>query len=90
VSNLVLLAALCLERDPGEVAAEIGGGGAMTLKRVVAEAVNERLRPVRSLRNTLIQDRTGLREVLAAGTERAKAMAADTLAGVRQLMHTAY
>jgi tryptophanyl-tRNA synthetase len=90
VSNLVLLAALCLERDPGEVATEIGGGGATTLKRVVAEAVNERLRPVRSLRNTLIQDRTGLREALMAGTERAKAMAADTLASVRQLMHTAY
>jgi tryptophanyl-tRNA synthetase len=90
VSNLVLLAALCLERDPREVAAEIGGGGAMTLKRVVAEAVNERLRPVRSLRNTLIQDRTGLREVLMAGTERARTMVADTLASVRQLMHTAY
>ena len=33
VSNLVLLAALCLERDPHEVAEEIGDGGAAALKR---------------------------------------------------------
>ncbi|RST23122.1 tryptophan--tRNA ligase, partial [Streptomyces sp. WAC04770] len=33
VSSLVLLAALCLDRDPHEVAAEIGGGGAAALKR---------------------------------------------------------
>ena len=79
VSNLVLLAALCLEREPRDVAEEIGGGGAAALKRVLAEAVNERLRPVRSLRSTLIQDRTGLREVLMAGNETAKAMAAETL-----------
>ena len=90
VSNLVLLAALCLEREPAEVAEEIGGGGAATLKRVVTEAVNERLRPIRSLRNTLIQDRTALRKVLMAGTETARAMAVDTLESVRRLMHTAY
>ena len=60
VSNLVLLAALCLERDPREVADEIGGGGAAGLKRVLVEAVNERLRPVRSLRSALIQDRAYL------------------------------
>ena len=90
VSNLVLLAALCLERQPSEVAEEIGDGGATTLKNVVAEAVNERLRPIRRSRTALIQDRIGLREVLMAGTERARAMAADTLKSVRQLMHTAY
>ena len=90
VSNLVLLAALCLEREPRDVAEEIGGGGAAALKRVLAEAVNERLRPVRSLRSTLIQDRTGLREVLMAGTETAKAMADETLKNIRRLMHTVY
>ena len=90
VSNLVLLTALCLEREPREVAEEIGGGGAAVLKRVLAEAVNERLRSVRSLRSTLIQDRTGLREVLMTGTETAKAMAAKTLESVRRLMHTDY
>jgi tryptophanyl-tRNA synthetase len=90
VSNLVLLAALCLQREPREVAEEIGGGGAAALKHVLVEAVNGRLRPVRSLRSTLIQDPAGLREVLMAGTETAKAMAAETLAQVRRLMHTVY
>ncbi len=90
VSNLVLLAALCLEREPGELAEEIDGGGAAMLKRVVTEAVNERLRPIRTLRSTLIEDRTALREVLMAGTETARAMAVDTLESVRRLMHTAY
>jgi len=90
VSNLVLLAALCLGREPRDVAEEIGGGGAATLKRVLTEAVNERLRPVRRLRSTLIQDRAGLHEVLMAGTETAKATAAETLKNVRRLMHTVY
>jgi tryptophanyl-tRNA synthetase len=90
VSNLVLLAALCLEREPREVAEEIGGGGAAALKRVLSEAVNERLRSVRSLRRTLMQDRAGLREVVMAGSETAKGMAAETLANVRRLMHTIY
>jgi tryptophanyl-tRNA synthetase len=90
VSNLVLLAALCLERDPHELAEEIGGGGAALLKRVLTEAINERLRPVRSRRRALIDDRGYLREVLRAGTRRAGAMAAMTLDTVRQLMHTTY
>ncbi len=90
VSNLVLLTALCLEREPREVADEIGGGGSAALKRVLAEAVNERLRPIRSLRSALIQDRAGLREVLMAGNETAKAIAAETLNDVRHLMHTVY
>jgi tryptophanyl-tRNA synthetase len=90
VSNLVLLTALCLERDPRDIADEIGGGGSAALKRVLAEAVNERLRPIRSLRSALIQDRAGLREVLMAGNETAKAIAAETLNDVRHLMHTVY
>jgi tryptophanyl-tRNA synthetase len=88
VSNLVLLAALCLERDPREVAEEFGDGGAVALKRVLTEAINERLRPARTLRSALIQDRGYLREVLNAGTAAAAAIAAETLATVRQLMHT--
>ena len=46
----MLLAALCLDRDPVEVAAEIGDGGAAALKRVVTEAVNEFLAPIRARR----------------------------------------
>ncbi len=90
VSNLVLLAALCLERDPQELADEIGDAGAAGLKRVVTEAVNERMRPTRARRRALIEDRGYLRQVLRDGTETARAMAAETLAAVQRLMHTAY
>jgi tryptophanyl-tRNA synthetase len=90
VSNLVLLAALCLERDPHDVAHEIGDGGASHLKRLVTEAVNERLRPVRARRSALRHDRGYLREVLHDGTSTARAMAVRTLANVQELMHTAY
>src|SRR5215472_17194929 len=56
VSSLVLLAALCAGRDPGAVAADIGGGGAAALKAAVTEAVNERFAPVRARRAELARD----------------------------------
>jgi tryptophanyl-tRNA synthetase len=90
VSSLVLLAALCLDQPPEQVAAEIGAGGAAALKRTVTEALNERLRPLRARRRELIADPGYLRQVLAAGDERAGHAAAQTLDGVRHLMHTAY
>jgi tryptophanyl-tRNA synthetase len=90
VSNLVLLAALCLQRDPHDIAEEIGDGGAAELKRLVTEAVNERLRPARARRSALVQDRGYLREVLREGTSTARTLAVRTLATVQELMHTAY
>jgi tryptophanyl-tRNA synthetase len=88
VSNLVLLGALCLDRAPDELAAEIDGAAA--LKRVVFDAVNERFAPIRARRAELIADRGYLRAVLAAGNERAAAIADETLGEVRQAMHTEY
>jgi tryptophanyl-tRNA synthetase len=90
VSNLVLLAALCQGRPPAELAEEIGGAGSAALKRVVAEAVNERLRPIRARRAELVSDRAHLQAVLRDGNERAEALAAATLREVRRLMHTSY
>jgi len=90
VANLVLLAALCGGQAPEAVADEVGAGGAAALKRLCAEAVNERFRTVRARRRTLIADRGQLRAVLRAGSGRAAAIAEDTLAGVRRLMHTVY
>lgn len=86
VSNLVLLAALCQDRDPREVAAEIGDGGAAELKRVVIESVNEFLRPVRARRAELAADRAYLRRVIADGNERANTVAERTLDEVRTAM----
>jgi tryptophanyl-tRNA synthetase len=90
VANLVLLAALCLGRAPAAVADEIGAGGASALKRLCADAVNERFRAIRARRRELIADRGHLRSVLRTGSARAAAIAEDTLARVQALMHTAY
>ena len=71
VSSLVLLAALCLDRDPGTVAEEIGGGGAALLKQTVTDAVNDVLAPVRARRAELAADPGYARQVLRDGCDRA-------------------
>ncbi|MBO0918615.1 tryptophan--tRNA ligase [Streptomyces laculatispora] len=86
VSGLVLLAALCLDRDPHEVAGEIGGGGAAALKRTVTDAVNTRLAPMRARRAEYARDMGYVRSVLRAGNERANAIADATLTQVREVM----
>ncbi|MFJ8044791.1 tryptophan--tRNA ligase [Kitasatospora sp. NPDC096147] len=86
VSGLLRLAALCQDRDPAAIAAEIGDGGAAALKGHVTEAVNEYLRPIRARRAELARDRTLLRTVLADGADRANAIADATLAEVRHAM----
>ena len=86
----MLLAALCLDEPPQAVAARVGPGGSAALKRLVTEAVNERFRAVRARRRELLADRGYLRTVLRAGSERARAIADDTLAQVHALMHTVY
>ncbi len=90
VSNLVLLAALCLETSPQELAAGLGGGGAAALKKVLTEALNERLRPIRARRREVAADPAYLSQVLADGNERARALASQTLADTQSLMHTRY
>jgi tryptophanyl-tRNA synthetase len=85
VSSLVLLAALCQDRDPAEVAAQIRGGAA-ELKRVVTESVNEYFRPIRAHRAELSTDPGFLRAVLRAGNARAASIASGTLAEVHALM----
>ncbi|MGW2181036.1 tryptophan--tRNA ligase [Streptomyces sp. NPDC001732] len=86
VSSLVLLAALCLDRDPHAVAEEIGGGGAAALKRTVTEAVNTRMAPIRARRAEYARDMAYVRSVLRAGNERAAEIAGATLDEVRRAM----
>ena len=90
VSNLVLLAALTTGRDPQAIAEEIGDGGSGTLKKLVTEAVNEHLAPIRARRAELEGDQAHLREVLAAGNARANEVADATLAEVREAMQMVY
>lgn len=90
VSSLVLLAALCQDRSPQQVAAEIGSAGAGALKRTVAEAVNEYLAPMRARRAEYARDRACVRRVVREGNERARAVADATLAEVRAAMDSRY
>ncbi|MGW9115250.1 tryptophan--tRNA ligase [Streptomyces sp. NPDC055663] len=86
VSSLVLLAALCLDREPHAVAEEIGGGGAAALKRTVTEAVNSRMAPIRARRAEYARDMGYVRSVLRTGNERANEIASATLDEVRGVM----
>ncbi len=86
VSSRVLLAALCQEREPEQVAEGIGAGGAALLKKVVIEAVNEYLRPLRARRSDYAKDRGFIRQLLRAGNARASAVADATLTEVHDAM----
>ena len=90
VASLVLLAALCLGRDPVALADEIGGGGAAALKRLTTEAVNERFAPIRARRAELAADPGYGRQVLRDGCARARAIARQTLSEVRAAMGMRY
>ena len=90
VSNLLRLAGICRGVSPGTVAEEVGDGGAAALKRGTADALNERLRPIRARRAELAGERDHLRAVLARGNGRAREIAAGTLRAVQELMHTRY
>jgi tryptophanyl-tRNA synthetase len=90
VSSLLLLAALCQNRTPEQVASDIGSAGAAALKKTVTEAVNEYLAPIRTRRNKYADDRAYLREILREGNERANAVADSTLAEVRAAMNSHY
>jgi tryptophanyl-tRNA synthetase len=79
-----------LERSPEEVASEIGGAGSAGLKRLLTDALNERLRPLRQRRRELVADPAYLRTVLTTGTDRARDIAEATLRDVRALMHNTY
>jgi tryptophanyl-tRNA synthetase len=90
VSSLVLLTALCLERDPVSVAEQIGSGGAAALKRAATEAVNERFAPLRARRAELAADPGYVRQVLLDGCSRAQTAGDRTLGAVRAAMSMNY
>jgi tryptophanyl-tRNA synthetase len=93
VSSLVLLAALCLGRNPQELAADIDGGlgvGAAVLKDVVTTSVNDLLAPVRARRAEYARDLGYVRQVLRDGNQRANEIASVTLAEVQAAMGMRY
>lgn len=90
VSALLTTAGICTGRDPEEIAAEIGMGGAGQLKRYVTESVNAYFEPIRERRRELEGDMDYIRDVLADGNRRANEIANATLDEVRAAMGMVY
>jgi tryptophanyl-tRNA synthetase len=87
VSNLIEIMAAVRGVAPEQVEADLSGArGYGDLKVAAAEAVVEALAPVRERYLELRGDEAALHEVLAAGAEKARAIARGTLADVREVM----
>ncbi len=86
VTNLIDVLAVARGVDPAEVEREFDGSGYGDFKGAVAEGTIEMLTPVRERYAELRPDQAALEEALAAGAEKARAIAAPTLVEVRERM----
>ncbi|MCI1223701.1 tryptophan--tRNA ligase [Bifidobacterium subtile] len=90
VSALLTTAGLVTDRDPKDIAEEIGDAGAGALKQYVIDSVNEFLAPHRERRAELAKDMDSIRDILHDGNNRANAIAEQTLDEVRAAMGMRY
>jgi tryptophanyl-tRNA synthetase len=87
VTNLIDILAAVRQVSPETVEEEMRGArGYGDLKVAVAEAVSAELAPVQERYRAIREDAGALEEILAAGAEKARAIAAATLADVRRVM----
>jgi tryptophanyl-tRNA synthetase len=86
ITNLIEILAALRGTDPAEVEREFDGSGYGDFKQAVGDAVAEYLAPVRARYEEIRPDEAGLEEALAAGAAKAGAIAAPTLAEVRDAM----
>jgi tryptophanyl-tRNA synthetase len=86
ISNLIDVLAVARGVDQAEVETEFAGAGYGDFKQAVAEAVVELLAPVRERYEELRSDEAALEAALQAGAEKARAIAAPTVAEVRDRM----
>ena len=86
ISNLIEIMAVARGAGPEEVEREFDGSGYGDFKTAVADTVVDWLTPVRERYEQLRGDEAGLERTLAAGAEKARAIAAATLADVREAM----
>ena len=90
VSALLTTGGLVANRDPRDIAKEIGDAGAGALKHYVIESVNAYLAPHRERRAELAKDMDSVRDILEDGNKRANAIADRTLDEVRAAMGMQY
>ena len=86
VSNLIDILAVIRGVDPGEIEKEFEGSGYGDFKRATAEAVVDFLTPVRERYHELRGDTARIETTLSDGAERARAIASETVAEVRDRM----
>jgi tryptophanyl-tRNA synthetase len=86
ITNLIDIYATARGIAPDAVEREFEGAGYGDFKKAVAEATIDLLAPVRERYAELRPDQTALEATLAAGAEKAGAIAAPTLTDVRQRM----
>jgi tryptophanyl-tRNA synthetase len=86
ISNLIEVMAVLRGIGPEDVEAEFDGSGYGDFKSAVAELVVNTLRPIRERYEELRGDHAHLERVLEQSAERARAIASDTLADVRERM----
>lgn len=67
-----------------------GGVGDGTVKKILISVLEEELAPIRERRKQWEQDIPGVFEILRRGSEKARAVAAETLADVRRAMRINY
>jgi tryptophanyl-tRNA synthetase len=86
ITNLIDILAVARGVDPAEVEREFEGQGYGDFKKAVAEAVVELLAPVHERYAELRPDQAALEAALAAGAEKARAIAGPIVAEVRDRM----
>jgi len=86
ISNLIDILAGLGGRTPEAVEAEHAGSRYGEFKDAVADAVDEHLAPIRERYAALRPDEAALEATFAAGAERARELAGETLADVRDAM----
>jgi tryptophanyl-tRNA synthetase len=86
VTNLIDILAVARGVGPEAIEREFEGQGYGALKQAAGEAVVELLAPVRERYQELRPDEEALERTLAEGAGRARAIASDVMAGVRDAM----
>ncbi len=86
ISNLIEVMAVIGETESADVELKFDGAGYGSFKQAVGDAVVEFLAPVRERYTDLRADEGALEAVLGEGAERARAVARETLADVRERM----
>jgi tryptophanyl-tRNA synthetase len=86
ITNLIEILSVVRALAPDEIEREFAGSGYGDFKSAVADAVVEYLAPVRERYAELRPDQAALEAALAQGAEKARAIATDTLAEVREAM----